>query len=76
VAKKGRCYREAMKVRRREAADRPAALAFLAGHHSARVWLITTNDNVDALRSYQCRGWDANYSDVLLGRWVSPDDVL
>jgi hypothetical protein len=22
-----------------------------------RVWLVTTNDNVDALRFYQCRGW-------------------
>jgi GNAT superfamily N-acetyltransferase len=121
--------REAMKIRPREAADRPAALAFLARHHNARVarlgellepldhpallakadgeilglltyvpdpgweqcevltlhvtgqwqgvgtalieaveqlaaghgcarlWLITTNDNVDALRFYQRRGF-------------------
>jgi GNAT superfamily N-acetyltransferase len=28
-----------------------------AGHECARLWLITTNDNVDALRFYQRRGF-------------------
>ena len=28
-----------------------------AGHGCARLWLITTNDNVDALRFYQRRGF-------------------
>ena len=32
-----RCYREAMKVRPREATDRSAAMAFLARHNHARV---------------------------------------
>jgi len=129
VATARRCYREAMKVRPREPADRSAAMAFLARHNHARVarlgkllepldypallaeadgeilgmltyvpdpgweqcevltlhataqwhgvgttlieaveqlatahgcarlWLITTNDNVDALRFYQRRGF-------------------
>jgi GNAT superfamily N-acetyltransferase len=26
--------------------------------HSRRLWLITTNDNLDAIRFYQRRGWD------------------
>jgi GNAT superfamily N-acetyltransferase len=29
-----------------------------AGHGCARLWLITTNDNVDALRFYQRRGFE------------------
>jgi GNAT superfamily N-acetyltransferase len=29
-----------------------------AGHRCARLWLITTNDNVDALRFYQRRGFE------------------
>jgi GNAT superfamily N-acetyltransferase len=37
VVKPGCYYREAMKIRPREAADRPAALVFLARHNSARV---------------------------------------
>ena len=28
-----------------------------AGHGCTRLWLITTNDNVDALRFYQRRGF-------------------
>ena len=37
VATARRCYREAMKVRPREPADRSAAMAFLARHNHARV---------------------------------------
>jgi GNAT superfamily N-acetyltransferase len=28
-----------------------------AQHGCARLWVITTNDNIDALRFYQCRGF-------------------
>jgi len=34
------------------------ALAKLARAHTSRLWLVTTNDKVDALRFYQRRGWD------------------
>ena len=34
-----------------------AAEQLAAGHGCARLWLITTNDNVDALRFYQRRGF-------------------
>jgi len=34
-----------------------AAVATLREAGAARVWLVTTNDNVDALRFYQRRGW-------------------
>jgi GNAT superfamily N-acetyltransferase len=34
-----------------------AAVGELRAAHVRRVWLITTNDNTDALRFYQRRGW-------------------
>ena len=37
MVKPGCCYRQAMKVRPREAADLPAARAFLVRHNNARV---------------------------------------
>ena len=42
----------------------------------ARVWLITTNDNLDAMRFYQRRGWDlvALHRDaVTAGRQLKPE---
>jgi GNAT superfamily N-acetyltransferase len=42
----------------------------------ARAWLITTNDNLDALRFYQRRGWDliALHRDaVTSGRHLKPE---
>lgn len=42
----------------------------------ARVWLITTNDNLDAVRFYQRRGWDlvALHRDaVTAGRQLKPE---
>jgi GNAT superfamily N-acetyltransferase len=42
----------------------------------ARAWLITTNDNLDALRFYQRRGWDliALHRDaVTAGRHLKPE---
>ena len=42
----------------------------------ARAWLITTNDNLDAVRFYQRRGWDlvALHRDaVTAGRHLKPE---
>ena len=52
-----------MKVRAREAADlqavEPPALVAEGrpGRAGRRLWVLTTNDNVDALRFYQRRGF-------------------
>jgi ribosomal protein S18 acetylase RimI-like enzyme len=42
----------------------------------ARAWLITTNDNLDALRFYQRRGWDLvalHHDCVTAGRKLKPE---
>jgi ribosomal protein S18 acetylase RimI-like enzyme len=42
----------------------------------ARAWLITTNDNLDAVRFYQRRGWDLvalHYDSVTAGRGLKPE---
>jgi GNAT superfamily N-acetyltransferase len=42
----------------------------------ARAWLITTNDNLDAVRFYQRRGWDLvalHRDSVTAGRNVKPE---
>jgi len=41
-----------------------------------RAWLITTNDNLDAVRFYQRRGWDLvalHYDSVTAGRELKPE---
>ncbi len=35
-----------------------AVVEYARGHDWKRLWLITTNDNTDALRLYQRAGWD------------------
>jgi GNAT superfamily N-acetyltransferase len=42
----------------------------------ARAWLITTNDNLDAMRFYQRRGWDLialHHDAVTSGRHLKPE---
>ncbi len=42
----------------------------------ARAWLITTNDNLDAVRFYQRRGWDLvalHRDSVTAGRHLKPE---